>query len=60
MLAIVLYLLLGSKAALAELLAELMICAGLLGGGGGGRLIRALQELRPRLPRPARSRLSHG
>ena len=60
MLAILLYLLFGPRAALAELLAELMICAALLGGGGGGRLIRVLRTVQPRMPRPASSRLSHG
>ena len=60
MLAIVLYLLIGPRAALAELLAELLICAGLLGGGGGGRLIRVLRTTRSRLQRPASTRLSHG
>jgi hypothetical protein len=55
-LAVLLYLFLGPKAALAELGAELLICVALLGGGGGGRLIRVLREWLPR--RRGRARLS--
>ena len=48
MLAILLYLLLGAKAAFAELGAELLICLLLLAGGGGGRVRRVLSEWLPR------------
>jgi hypothetical protein len=39
-LAILLYFLVGPRPALAELLAEVLLCAVLLGGGGGGRIVR--------------------
>ncbi len=45
MLAIVLYLLLGSKLALAELLAELLIGLAVLGRGGRTRVALILQAL---------------
>ena len=48
MLAVLLYLLLGVKAAFAELSAELLICLVLLAGGGGGRVRRVLSHWLPR------------
>ena len=45
MLAIVLYLLLGSRVALAELLAELLIGLAVLGGGGRKRVGLVLRAL---------------
>jgi hypothetical protein len=58
MLAILLYLLLGPKAALAELGAELLICLVVLGGGGGGRILRVLREWLP--GRRARAAIANG
>ena len=49
MLALLLYLLLGPKAALAELLAELLIGLVALGGGGGKRVGLVLRLLLARL-----------
>ena len=48
MLALLLYLLLGPRAAFAELSAELLICLVLLAGGGGGRVLRVLADWLPR------------
>ena len=48
MLAFLLYLLAGPKAAFAELSAELLMCLVLLAGGGGGRVRRVLAEWLPR------------
>jgi hypothetical protein len=62
-LALLLYLWLGPRAASIELMAELLICLGVIGGGGGTRVRRTLRGLLPRLrrrelgdvpPRPAR------
>jgi hypothetical protein len=47
MLAIVLYVLLGPKLALAELLAELLIGVAVLGGGGRKRVGLVLRALSP-------------
>ena len=48
MLAFLLYVLLGAKAAFAELSAELLLFLVLLAGGGGGRVRRVLAEWLPR------------
>jgi hypothetical protein len=54
MLALLLYLWLGPRAALAELMAELLIGIAFLGGGRGKRVGATLRLLleRPRLRRP--------
>lgn len=51
MLAVVLYLLLGPRAAIAELLAELLLGLVLLGGGGVRRVGLVLRLLETTLPR---------
>jgi hypothetical protein len=51
MLALILWLVLGWRAAAAELLAELAICSVIWSGGGGRRLRRALRDYAGRLAR---------
>jgi hypothetical protein len=46
--ALILYVLLGWRAALAELLGELLLCTILLGGGGGSRVVAFLRSQRTR------------
>lgn len=57
MLALLLYVWLGPRAALIELMAELLICLAVIGGGGGTRVRRTLRgffaRLRRRRPAPA-------
>jgi hypothetical protein len=48
MLAYLLYVLLGPRAAFAELSVELLMCLVLFAGGGGGRVRRVLADWLPR------------
>ena len=51
MLALILFFAFGLRPALFELMGELVVALGLLGGGGGGRLLRTLESLRAELRR---------